>query len=137
MNETYEYSIIDNLGWFSETGTIEISPGIYAIIPMSGVIFDSGIIDTLMFTVIPQHAPLRYKVDTLFVNSQLFNAVGNVFPQKFELCPAFSMVDRLIDLGKNCTSVQNIFISNNLINLLIIWPANGLPLSREKTDQNK
>jgi len=42
MNETYEYSIIDNLGWFSETGTIEISPGIYAIIPMSGVIFDSG-----------------------------------------------------------------------------------------------
>ena len=89
MNETYEYSIIDNLGWFSETGTIEISPGIYAIIPMSGVIFDSGIIDTLIFTVIPQHAPLRYKVDTLFVDSQLSNAVGNVFPQKFELFPAF------------------------------------------------
>ena len=56
---------------------------------MIGVIFDSGIIDTLMFTVIPQHAPLRYKVDTLFVNSQLSNGVGNVFPQKFELFPAF------------------------------------------------
>lgn len=89
MNETYEYSINDNLGWFSETGTIEISSGVYTIIPMSGVIFDSGIIDTLIFTVIPQHAPLRYKVDTLFVNSQLSNAVGNVFPQKFELYPAY------------------------------------------------
>ena len=44
--------------------------------------------------------------------------------------PAFSMVDRLVDVGKNCSSVQNIFISNNLINLLIIWQANGFPLSR-------
>jgi hypothetical protein len=89
MNETYEYSINDNLGWFSETGTIGISPGGYAIIPMSGFISDSGIIDTLMFTVIPQHAPLRYKVNTLFVNSQLSNSVGNVLPQKFELYPAY------------------------------------------------
>ena len=89
MNETYEYSINDNLGWFSETGTIEISPGAYAIIPMSGFISDPGIIDTLMFTVMPQHAPFRYKVDTLFVNNQLSNAVDNVFPQKFELYPAY------------------------------------------------
>ena len=89
MNETYEYSINDNLGWFSETGTIEISSGAYAIIPMSGLISDSGIIDTLMFTVMPQHAPLRYKVNTLFVNSQLSNSISNVFPQKFELYSAY------------------------------------------------
>ena len=89
INEIYEYSINDNLGWFSESGTIEISAGEYSIIPISGLVSNTGIIDTLEFIVIPQHAPLWYKVDTLFVSSQLSNSVGNLIPQKFELFPAF------------------------------------------------
>jgi len=89
INEIYEYSINDNLGWFSESGTIEISTGEYSIIPISGLVSNTGIIDTLEFIVIPQHAPLWYKVDTLFVSSQLSNSVGNLIPQKFELFPAF------------------------------------------------
>jgi hypothetical protein len=89
INETYDYIISDDFGWFSKFGTVEISSGEYSIIPISGFVSETGIIDTLEFTVIPQHAPLRYKVDTLYVNSQLSNSVGNVFPQKFKLFPAF------------------------------------------------
>ena len=118
INETYEYSINDNLGWFSETGTIEISSGVYTIIPMSGVIFDSGIIDTLIFTVIPQHAPLRYKVDTLFVDSQLSNAVGNVFPRKFELYPAYPN-------PFNPTATIRFFIESMHASTLNVYDTNG------------
>ncbi len=71
MNEIYEYNLSDDLGWFSESGTVEISPGEYTIIPMSGFISDIGIIDTLEFTVIPQHAPFRIKTYFLLLNTHL------------------------------------------------------------------
>ena len=85
---------------------------------MSGVIFDSGIIDTLIFTVIPQHAPLRYKVDTLFVDSQLSNAVGNVFPRKFELYPAYPN-------PFNPTATIRFFIESMHASTLNVYDTNG------------
>ena len=65
QNENYFYTLSDDLGWFSDSGSVEINSGEEAELFISGNIPNEGVTNTIMFTVFPENAIQLVKVVSL------------------------------------------------------------------------
>ena len=88
QNENYLYTLSDDLGWFSDSGSVEINSREETELYFSGIVPNEGTANTLMFTVFPENAIQLVRVISLILEPSL--SIGTpLFSKAFSINPAF------------------------------------------------
>ena len=87
-NENYLYTLSDDLGWFSDSGSVEINSREETELFFSGNVPNEGVSNTLLFTVFPENAVQHVRVASLILEPSL--SIGtSQFSRAFSVNPVF------------------------------------------------
>jgi hypothetical protein len=88
QNENYLYTLSDDLGWFSDSGSVEINSREETELSFLGIVPNEGTTNTLMFTVFPENAVQLVRVISLILEPSL-SIRTSPFVKAFSINPAF------------------------------------------------
>ncbi len=88
QNENYLYTFSDDLGWFSDSGSVEINSREETELFFSGIVPNEGTTNTLMFTVFPENAIQLVRVVSLILEPSL-SIRTSPFSKAFSINSAF------------------------------------------------
>ena len=125
--ETFHYSLTDELGWFSDSGSVEINSEEDTIIFLSGIVPNYAASTTLSFALAPEIAPQLVKTFSLILESSLSIktpqssdtfSINSIYPNPFNMA---TTIQYTLPSARtmSSTSLQIFDITGNLVATLV------------------